>query len=60
LEPGEERHVRFTVTVDALRFFRAERLAAAEEIWEPGTFIVHVGPNSQALSSAAVEWQTGE
>jgi beta-glucosidase len=60
LEPGEERRVRFTITAEAMRFFRAERLATPEKIREPGTFIVQVGPSSQILTAAAVEWQAGE
>lgn len=56
LEPGEERRVSFRITTASLRFFRAERLAAPEEIWEPGTFIVQIGANSQALAAAEIEW----
>jgi beta-glucosidase len=59
LDPGEERQVRFTVTVEALTFFRAERLGEPEQIWEPGMFIVQIGTNSQDLLSAAIEWQVG-
>src|SRR6185312_17454784 len=43
LQPGEEQRVSFRITTAELRFFRAERLAAPEEIWEPGTFIVQIG-----------------
>jgi beta-glucosidase len=57
LEPGEERRVSFRITTASLRFFRAERLAEPEELWEPGTFIVHIGTNSQALASAEIEWR---
>ena len=57
LQPGEEQRVSFRITTASLRFFRAERLAAPEEIWEPGTFIVQIGTSSQALASAEIEWR---
>jgi beta-glucosidase len=60
LQPGEERRVSFTITVAELRFFRAERLCAPEHIWEPGTFYIEVGPSSQTLAAAFVEWRAAE
>ena len=60
LQPGEERRVSFTVTVAALRFFRAERLCAPEHIWEPGTFCIEVGPSSQTLATAFIAWRAAE
>ena len=57
LRPGEERTVTFRITAADLCFFRAERLAAPERVFEPGMFLIHVGPNSQTVSSAAVEWR---
>ncbi len=57
LQPGETKRVSFRITVDDLRFFRADRLAAPEHIWEPGTFIIEIGPSSDKLSAARVEWQ---
>lgn len=57
LQPGEERQVTFTITVDELRFFRAERLGAPEEVWEPGTFVIEVGPSSRQLAAATIEWR---
>jgi beta-glucosidase len=56
LQPGEARRVSFTIGVDRLRFFRAERLAAPEPVFEPGTFIVQIGASSQSLAAASVEW----
>ena len=56
LQPGEARRVSFTVGVDQLRYFRAGRLAAPEPVFEPGTFIVQIGANSQSLAAASVEW----
>lgn len=60
LQPGEERRVAFRITTADLKFFRAERIAAPEHVWEPGTFLVHIGPSSQALATAAIEWQAEE
>ncbi|MEQ9335363.1 beta-glucosidase BglX [Thalassobaculum sp.] len=60
LEPGEERRVSFRITVGDLRFWRADRLAEAEHVWEPGRFIIEVGASSRALSAAAVEWAAAE
>lgn len=57
LQPGEEKRVRFGITVAELRYFRAEHLDEPEHIWEPGTFTVEVGASSQQLSAATVEWR---
>ena len=57
LKPGEQRTVAFTVTAADLRFVRAERLAAPEAVFEPGSFIVEIGANSQALAAAKIEWR---
>lgn len=57
LRPGETRRVSFTITTAALTYFRAERLAEPEAIWEPGTFVIEIGPNSRDLSAIRVEWR---
>lgn len=57
LQPGEQRRVSFSITVADLKFFRAERLSAPEQVWEPGTFVVQVGASSEKLSAAAIEWR---
>jgi beta-glucosidase len=59
LRAGGERRVTFRITADDVRFFRAERLARPESVFEGGTFLVHVGRNAQEVSSAAVEWNAG-
>jgi beta-glucosidase len=56
LRPGEEKRIEFGVTAADLRFFHADRFAAPEQVFEPGTFIVRIGPNSQSLTSASIEW----
>ena len=58
LRPNETQTVSFRITVDDLRFFRADRLAAPEHVWEPGTFIIEIGPSSDNLSAARIEWFT--
>ncbi len=57
LQPGLTQTVSFRITIDDLRFFLAHRLAAPEHIWEPGMFIIEVGPGSDRLSAAQIEWQ---
>ncbi|WP_193369463.1 beta-glucosidase BglX [Pelagibius marinus] len=57
LQPGEVQRVRFEITVAELRFFRAERLGAPESLWEPGRFVVEVGPSSQTHCAGTIEWQ---
>lgn len=57
LAPGEAREVTFTVTVEHLKFCRADRLAEPEWIWEPGAFVIAVGPSSDELATATVEWR---
>lgn len=59
LAPGEAGRVSFRIAVDALRFFRADRLAAPERIWEPGEFVIEIGPDSQALSATRITWRRG-
>ena len=59
LQPGGRRTVTFAVTTADLRFFRADRLAAPEAVWEPGAFVIEIGANSRDVSAARVEWQDG-
>jgi beta-glucosidase len=57
LRPGEEQRVGFRVTSADLRYFRAERLAVPEYVFEPGIFRIEIGPSSAALTAATVEWR---
>ena len=59
LQPGGRRTVTFAITTADLRFFRADRLAAPEAVWEPGAFVIEIGANSRDVSAARVEWQDG-
>jgi beta-glucosidase len=56
LQAGETRTVRFRVTHDMLRYPLAPSLEAAEEVWDPGTFLFHVGPNSRDTQSVELTW----
>ena len=56
LLPGEERRVSFKITVDDLKFSRAERLADPALTWEPGQFLIQVGGCSDDLLEAPVQW----
>jgi hypothetical protein len=51
--------VSFRITVEQLRFFRAETLAAPEHVFEPGEFIVEIGASSERLSAARIVWRSG-
>jgi beta-glucosidase len=57
LQPGEERLVSFRISADDLRFFRAEALTSAEHVFEPGVFVIQIGPSSDAGPSATIEWR---
>lgn len=56
LGAGETQCVSFRITADMLRFFRSDRLMNPEHVFEPGTFLVQIGPNSDALPKARIEW----
>lgn len=52
LQPGESKEVSFVITTEELRFFNSE----LKKIWEPGTFIIHLGTSSANVKSAEVIW----
>lgn len=56
LAPGETAEARFTLTADDLSFIAGESLADARRVFEPGRFLIHVGPNSRDLRTIEVEW----
>ncbi len=57
LQPGEERRVSFRITAAEIAFFRADRLADPELVWEPGLIRVEIGSSSQSLAAATVDWR---
>ncbi len=60
LQAGQSQRVNFTITVNELRFVRAERLSEFESVWEPGAFTIEIGPSSACLSRAYFEWHDKE
>jgi beta-glucosidase len=52
LQAGEERTVSFAVTKTDLEFHDAR----LRRVWEPGRFVIGVGPNSQDLQTVEVRW----
>lgn len=52
LQPGESKEVSFVITTEELKFFNSE----LKKVWEPGTFIIHLGTSSASVKSAEVVW----
>jgi beta-glucosidase len=52
LSPGEKREVVFNVTTQDLKFYNEQ----LKYDWEPGQFIVQIGPNSSDTHLASVQW----
>jgi beta-glucosidase len=56
IPPGETHTVRFTVSHAMVRYPLAPSLETAEEVWDPGIFVLHVGPNSRDTRSVELAW----
>jgi beta-glucosidase len=52
LQPGESKQVSFDITTNDLKFYNSN----LKYDWEPGEFIINIGPNSRDLKSATVNW----
>lgn len=52
LQPGEARTVSFTITTTDLEFHDAH----LRRVWEPGKFIIGIGPHSNDVQTVAVQW----
>ncbi|OJX72705.1 MAG: beta-glucosidase [Magnetospirillum sp. 64-120] len=52
LQPGETKTARFTLTTADLEFHDGQ----LNRIWEPGRFVIGVGPNSRDLQSLQIHW----
>jgi beta-glucosidase len=52
LQPGQHREVSFKITPQDLKFYNSELVYD----WEPGNFMIRIGPDSSQLNSAAVSW----
>ena len=57
LAPGESRQVSFRITADDLRYYRADRLAAPEYVFEPGEFVIGIGGSSENLGTQPLVWR---
>jgi len=53
LKPGESKEVSFNITTEDLKFYNAD----LNYVWEPGEFIIYVGPNSRDLKQVRVNWK---
>jgi beta-glucosidase len=52
LQPGESKQVTFDITTDDLKFYNSD----LQYVFEPGEFIIYIGPNSRDVKSATVNW----
>jgi len=52
LKKGESREVKFTITVNDLKFFNSD----LKYDWEPGDFQVMIGTSAGELQAAPAEW----
>jgi beta-glucosidase len=52
LQPGESKQVTFNITTNDLKFYNSN----FKYDWEPGEFIIYIGPNSRDVKSATVNW----
>jgi beta-glucosidase len=52
LQPGQSTNVTFRISTDDLKFYNSDLVYD----WEPGDFIIRLGPNSSDLHSATVHW----
>jgi len=53
LAAGENRDVSFTITPNDLKFYNSDLIYD----WEPGDFIIRLGPNSSEVYSGTVHWE---
>jgi beta-glucosidase len=52
LQPGESKDVSINITTGDLRFYNSD----LKFDWEPGDFIIYIGPNSRDVKQAKVSW----
>lgn len=58
LAPGDTAVARFRVTVAELSYERGTALENMERGWEPGQFIIMVGPNARDIQALTVTWRS--
>jgi beta-glucosidase len=52
LRPGQRRSVSFRITPRDLKFYNSDLVYD----WEPGDFVIRIGPDSSHLNSVKVRW----
>lgn len=57
LAPGQSAAVTLEISIRDLTYWLAPSLVSAEEVWDPGEFILHVGPNSRDTQTVSLTWQ---
>jgi beta-glucosidase len=53
LQPGESKEVVFAITTEDLKFYNSKLVWD----WEPGSFLVYIGGNSQEVKKAKFVWK---
>lgn len=56
LDPGERRDVSFRLRQGDLSYPLGESLGTVKWVFDPGTFILSVGPNARDTESVRIEW----
>ena len=57
LKPGETAIAHFRLSTADLCYERGESLGAMERLWEPGDFIIMLGPNARDVQALTVTWE---
>ncbi|MEM6548771.1 MAG: beta-glucosidase BglX [Pseudomonadota bacterium] len=58
LDPGEARAVSFTIGRESIVYPLGDSIETVEWVWDPGTFQLHIGPNSRDLQTVEIEWRS--
>ncbi len=53
LQPGEKKELAFIIAPEDLKFYNSDLIYD----WEPGTFIIQIGTNSQDVSKSEIVWE---
>lgn len=57
LAPGATERVVFEIDVDMLRYPIADDLSSERRVWDPGAFILRLGPNSRDARPLEITWR---
>jgi beta-glucosidase len=52
LQPGESKEITMDINTSDLLFYNSD----LRYDWEPGSFVIYIGPNSRDVKSASVTW----